>query len=194
MRTLIYTAFVSLDGVVDSPGGGSPTEAHRSAGWTFKDIDFLPEAYELKGREQNEASALMLGRVSYLAFSPVWPSMTEQFARYNGLPKYIVSTTLTEDALVDSWGEQTILRSLDDVSDLKQTEGGPITVHGSATLARNLSDAGLIDRYHLLVFPVLLGAGKRMFSDADKDKQVLRAVESATYPNGITKLVYDVVH
>ena len=194
MRTLIYTAFVSLDGVVDSPGGGSPTEAHRSAGWTFKDIDFLPEAYELKGREQNEASALMLGRVSYLAFSPVWPSMTEQFARYNGLPKYIVSTTLTEDALVDSWGEQTILRSLDDVSDLKQTDGGPITVHGSATLARNLSDAGLIDRYHLLVFPVLLGAGKRMFSDADKDKQVLRAVESATYPNGITKLVYDVVH
>ena len=194
MRTLIYTAFLSLDGVVDSPGGGSPTEAHRSAGWTFKDIDFLPEAYELKGREQNEAGALMLGRVSYQAFSPVWPSMTDQFARYNALPKYVVSTTLTEDALVDNWGEQTILRSLDDVSDLKQTQGGPIIVHGSATLARNLSDAGLIDRYHLLVFPVLLGAGKRMFSDADRDKQMLKAIEWETYPNGITKLVYDVVH
>lgn len=194
MRTLIYSAFVSLDGVVDSPGGGSPTEAHRSAGWTFKDIDSLPEAYELKGREQDEAGALMLGRRSYQAFSPVWPSMTDQFARYNELPKYIVSTTMTEDALVDNWGAQTILRSLDDVSELKQTDGGPISVQGSAALARNLSDAGLIDRYHLLVFPLLLGAGKRMFSDADKDKQMLNVIECETYPNGITKLIYDVLH
>lgn len=193
MRSLIYTAFVSLDGVVDSPGGGSPTEAHRSAGWTFQGIDFLPEAYELKGREQEEAGALMLGRISYQAFSPVWPGMSDQFARYNAMPKYVVSTTLGEDALVDGWGEQTILRSLDDVAALKHTDGGPISVHGSATLARGLSDAGLIDRYHLLVFPVLLGAGKRMFSDADRDKQLLRVVESQTYANGITKLVYDVV-
>jgi dihydrofolate reductase len=105
-----------------------------------------------------------------------------------------VSTTLGEDQLVDGWGEQTILRSLDDVADLKQTEGDPISVHGSAALARNLSDAGLIDRYHLLVFPVLLGAGKRMFSDTDKAKQLLRVRESETYANGVTKLVYDVVH
>src|SRR5436305_11572575 len=194
MRTLIYTAFVSLDGVIDSPGGGSPTEAHRSGGWTFKDIEFLPEAYELKGREQDEASALMVGRISYEAFSPVWPSMTEEFRRYNAMPKYVVSTTLTEDALVGNWGEQIILRSLDEVATLKETDGAPISVHGSATLARNLSDAGLIDRYHLLVFPVLFGAGKRMFSDADKDKQMLKVAESETYPNGITKLVYDVVH
>jgi dihydrofolate reductase len=193
MRTLIYTAFVSLDGVVDSPGGGSPTEAHRSGGWTFKDVEFLPEAYELKSREQDEAGALMMGRASYQAFSPVWPSMTEDFAGYNAMPKYVVSTTLGEDALVDGWGEQTILRSLDEVAALKQTDGAPIIVHGSATLARNLSDAGLIDRYHLLVFPVLLGAGKRMFSDTDKDKQVLSVVESETYRNGVTKLVYDVV-
>lgn len=194
MRPLIYTAFVSLDGVVDSPGGGSPREAHRSAGWTFQDIDFLPEAYELKEQEQQEAGALMMGRVSYESFSPVWPSMTEEFAQYNAMPKYVVSTTLTEDALVDNWGEQTILRSLDDVAKLKETDGGPISVHGSATLARNLSDAGLIDRYHLLVFPVILGAGKRMFSEADKDKQLLRLLDSQTYGNGITKLVYDVVH
>lgn len=194
MRPLIYTAFVSLDGVVDSPGGGSASEAHRSAGWTFKDIEFLPEAYELKEREQKEASALMLGRLSYQAFSPVWPQMQDEFARYNQLPKYVVSSTLTEDALVDNWGEQTILRSLDDVANLKSTEGGAISVHGSATLARNLSDAGLIDRYHLLLFPVLLGAGKRMFSDADTNKQMLRLVESETYLNGITKLVYDVEH
>lgn len=190
MRTLIYTAFVSLDGVVDSPGGG-PGEDHRSAGWTFKDLDFVEDAYEIKGREQEEASAMMLGRVSYQAFSPVWPDM-EEFADYKVMPKYVVSTTLTEDDLVPNWGETTILHSLDDVTALKEAEGGPIIIHGSATLARGLSDAGLIDRYHLLVFPVLLGAGKRMYSDTDKDKQMLTLVDSKSYSNGIQKLVYDV--
>jgi len=193
MRTLIYTAFVSLDGVVDSPGGGTPTEPHRSGGWTYKDIEFLPEAYELKGREMEEATALMFGRASYEAFSPVWPDMAD-FAALKELPKYVVSTTLGQDALVDNWGEITILRSLDDVARLKETDGGPIFIHGSATLARTLADANLLDRYHLLLFPVLLGAGKRMFSDSDKDKQMLTLVESQTYANGITKLVYDVVH
>jgi dihydrofolate reductase len=192
MRTLIYTAFVSLDGVVDSPGGGTRSEAHHSGGWTYKDMEFLPEAYELKGRETEEATALMFGRTSYEAFSPLWPDM-EDFAALKKLPKYVVSTTLGQDALVDSWGEITILRSLEDVVKLKETDGGPIVIHGSATLARDLSDAGLIDRYHLLVFPVLLGAGKRMFSDTDKAKQMLKVVESETYANGITKFVYDVV-
>ncbi|MGY0005671.1 dihydrofolate reductase family protein [Micromonospora sp. I033] len=192
MRTLIYTAFVSLDGVVDSPGGGTPSEAHRSGGWTYRDIEFVPEAYELKGRETAEATALMFGRASYEAFSPLWPDMAD-FAALKDLPKYVVSTTLDQAALVDNWGDITILRSLEDVARLKEADGGPIVIHGSATLARNLSDAGLIDRYHLLVFPVLLGAGKRMFSDTDKAKQMLKVVESETYANGITKLVYDVV-
>ncbi|MFW6598935.1 dihydrofolate reductase family protein [Propionibacteriaceae bacterium Y2011] len=191
MRTLIYTAFVSLDGVVDSPGGG-PTEPHRSGGWTFTDIEFVPEAYELKGREQQEAGALMLGRVSYDAFSKVWPEMAE-FAEYKVMPKYVVSTTLSEDGLVDNWGDISILRSLDDVAAAKEGDGGPIIVHGSAELARNLADADLIDRYHLLVFPVILGAGKRMFSETDKAKQPLKVLESETYSNGIQKLVYDVV-
>ncbi|HEX6234929.1 MAG TPA: dihydrofolate reductase family protein [Jiangellaceae bacterium] len=190
MRTLIYTAFVSLDGVVDSPGGGEQ-ETHRSAGWTFQDLDWVEEAYEIKGREQEEAEAMMFGRVSYQAFAPVWPGM-EEFARYKDLPKYVVSTSLQTGDLVDNWGEITILRSLDDVAKVKEGEGGPIIIHGSATLARNLSDAGLLDRYHLLVFPVLLGAGKRMFSDTDKDKQMLTLTESESYRNGIQKLVYDV--
>ena len=192
MRTLIYTAFVSLDGVVDSPGGGG-AETHRSGGWTFKDLDFVEEAYEIKGREQEAATAMMLGRVSYEAFAPVWPGM-EDFADYKVMPKYVVSTTLSEQDLVSDWGETTILRSLDEVAGLKETEGGPIIIHGSATLSRNLSDAGLIDRYHLLVFPLLLGAGKRMFSDSDKAKQMLTLVESESYDNGIQKLVYDVAH
>jgi dihydrofolate reductase len=192
MRPLIYTAFVSLDGVVDSPGGGTPSETHRSAGWTYRDIEFRPEAYELKGRETEQAAALMFGRTSYQAFSPLWPDMAD-FAALKDLPKYVVSTTLGEDALVDNWGKITILRSLDDVAKVKETAGGPIIIHGSATLARNLADAGLIDRYHLLVFPLLLGAGKRMFSDTDKDKQMLKLVESESYANGIVKLVYHVV-
>jgi dihydrofolate reductase len=192
MRTLTYTAFVSLDGVVDSPGGG-PTEPHRSAGWTFKDIEFVEDAYALKGREMDEATALMFGRNSYEAFAPVWPGM-EEFATYKPMPKYVVSTTLTDDDLVDNWGETTILRSLDDVAKAKAGEGGPIFIHGSATLARNLADADLLDRYNLLVFPVLLGAGKRMFSDTDKDKQPLKLLETESYRNGIQKLVYEFVH
>ncbi|MFH8486792.1 dihydrofolate reductase family protein [Streptomyces longisporoflavus] len=189
MRTLISTAFVSLDGVVEAPGG---EPGYRNAGWTFKDIEFVPEAFEIKGREQQEAAAILLGRVSYEAFSPVWPGM-EDFAGYKPMPKYVVSTSLGEDALVPDWGPTTILRSLDEVAELKKTEGGPIIVHGSATLNRNLSDAGLIDRYHLLVFPLLLGAGKRLFSDTDKDAQKLRLVEHEAYANGLQKNVFDVV-
>jgi dihydrofolate reductase len=189
MRTLITTAFVSLDGVVEAPGG---EPGYRNAGWTFQGIEFDPAAYALNGREQEEATAMLLGRVSYQAFSPVWPGMTEDFPGYNAMPKYVVSTTLKEQDLVDNWGETSILRSLNEVAALKETEGGPVIVHGSATLNRNLSDAGLIDRYNLLVFPVLLGAGKRLFSQTDKDKQGLKLIESESYGNGIQKLVYDV--
>ncbi|MER8186945.1 dihydrofolate reductase family protein [Kitasatospora sp. NPDC094015] len=189
MRTLISTAFVSLDGVMEAPGGES---GYRNAGWTFKDIEFLPEAFEIKGREQAEAAALLLGRVSYQAFSPVWPEMPE-FAEYKVMPKYVVSTTLADDDLVGNWGETTILRTLDEVAELKRTEGGPILVHGSAELNHSLSDAGLIDRYHLLVFPLLLGAGQRLFSATDKDTQQLKLVEHEAYPNGLQKNVFDVV-
>ncbi|MEU1037927.1 dihydrofolate reductase family protein [Streptomyces sp. NPDC005551] len=189
MRTLISTAFISLDGVVEAPGG---EPGYRNAGWTFKDMEFLPEAFEIKGREQQEAAAMMMGRVSYEAFSPVWPGM-EDFADYKVMPKYVVSTTLAEENLVTNWGETTILRSLDEVAALKETEGGPIIVHGSAALNQSLSDAGLIDRYHLLVFPLLLGAGKRLFSTTDKDTQKLKLVEHEAYANGLQKNVFDVV-
>ncbi|MFD3607288.1 dihydrofolate reductase family protein [Streptomyces atroolivaceus] len=189
MRTLISSAFISLDGVVEGPGGEPD---YRNSGWTFKDVEFLPEAFEIKGREQKEATAMLLGRTSYEAFSQVWPGM-EDFADYKLMPKYVVSTTLGDGDLVPDWGETTILRSLDDVAALKETEGGPVIVHGSATLNRNLSDAGLVDRYHLLVFPLLLGAGKRLFSTTDKDTQKLKLVEHETYANGLQKQVFDVV-
>jgi dihydrofolate reductase len=189
MRTLISTAFISLDGVVEGPGGEPD---YRNSGWTFKDVEFVPEAYEIKGREQEEATALLLGRVSYQAFSPVWPGMVE-FAGYKAMPKYVVSTRLTDADLVDTWGETTILRSIDDVAALKETDGGPIIVHGSVALNHSLADADLIDRYHLLVFPLLLGAGKRLFGAPDMDTRKLKLVESGVYPNGIQKNVFDVV-
>lgn len=190
MRDLVYTGFMSLDGIVDSPGGG-PGEGHRSGGWVVKDIEFVPEAFSLKGEELADTTALMFGRRSYEAFAPTWRD-SDDHAAYKELPKYVVSATLPEDGLVDGWGPTTILRSLDDVVELKKSEGGAIFIHGSAELARRLSDAGLINRYNLLVFPVLLGAGKGLFSNADKDKQVLSLRESAAYPNGVVKLIYDV--
>ncbi|BAU85067.1 riboflavin biosynthesis protein ribD domain-containing protein [Streptomyces laurentii] len=190
MRTLITSAFVSLDGVVEAPGG---EPGYRNSGWTFKDVEFLPEAFAIKGEEQKEATAMLLGRTSYEAFSQVWPEMAD-FADYKEMPKYVVSTTLTDDDLVTNWGETTILRSLDEVAALKRTEGGPIIVHGSATLNQALSDAGLIDRYHLLVFPLLLGAGKRLFSTTDKDTQKLKLVAHEAYANGLQKQIFDVVH
>ncbi|BAD60203.1 dihydrofolate reductase family protein [Nocardia farcinica] len=189
-RELVYTGFMTLDGVVDSPGG--QVEGHRSGGWVM-DTEFLPEAFALKGEELAETTALMFGRRSYEAFAPIWPG-SEDHAAYKELPKYVVSTGLTDDALVEDWGPITILRSTEQVAELKQTEGGAIFIHGSAELARRLSEADLIDRYNLLVFPVLLGAGKSLFSRADRDKQQLRLRESASYANGVTKLVYDVVH
>ena len=186
MRTLIVTAFVSLDGVMEGPGG---EPGYRNSGWTFKDVEFDEAAYEIKGREQEETTALLLGRTSYEAFAPIWPTMDE-FAEYNAMPRYVVSTTLEKD---DARWPATILRSVDDVAAIKETEGGPIAVHGSATLGRSLADAGLVDRYHLLVFPLLLGAGKRLFSESDKDTTKLRLVEHEVYGNGIQKQVFDVV-
>ncbi|WP_280398565.1 dihydrofolate reductase family protein [Nocardia carnea] len=188
-RELVYTGFMSLDGVVDSPGG--KVEGHRSGGWVM-DTEFVPEAFALKGEELADTTALMFGRRSYEAFAPTWRDSDDHLA-YKDLPKYVVSSSLSDDALIDGWGPLTILRTEEDVAKLKQTDGGPIYLHGSAELARRLADADLIDRYNLLVFPVLLGAGKSLFSRADRDKQTLRLRDSASYSNGVTKLVYEVV-
>jgi dihydrofolate reductase len=184
MRQLIVTEFTTLDGVIDSPGGGP----HPQAGWTFTQVPFVEEVYEIKGREQLEATAMLIGRVSYDEFAPVWPSMDE-FAEYNAMPKYVVSTTLENP----EWNNTSVLRSIDEVAALKQTDGGNILVHGSATLAKALAAAGLVDRYHLLVFPVLLGTGRRLFDDSVDTLQKLDLVEHEAYSNGVVKAVYDVM-
>lgn len=189
MRDIVYTGFISLDGVADSPGGG-PGEDHRSGGWVME-TPFLPEAFSLKGEEINETSALLLGRRSYEAFAPVWRD-SEEHAAYRDLPKYVVSKTLQEADLLDGWGDTLILRSVDDVRALRAEDGGALFIHGSAELARGLGAAGLIDRYNLLVFPVLLGEGKRIFTTDAISAQGLELRESDAYANGVVKLVYAV--
>ncbi|MGY2875868.1 dihydrofolate reductase [Marmoricola sp. URHA0025 HA25] len=186
MRQLIVSEFISLDGVVDSPGGD---DGFRHAGWTFQDIEPDMAAYEIKGREQEDAGALLLGRVSYELFAPVWPGM-EEFAHFNQIPKYVVSSTDPDTTL---WHDTTVLRSLDDVAALREGDGKPIIVAGSSRLAQGLAAAGLVDRYHLLVFPVLLGDGRRLWANQDQDKTRLALVEHATYSNGVQLQVWDVV-
>jgi len=188
-RDVVYTGFMSLDGVVDSPGARA--EGHRSGGWVME-TEFVPEAFALKGEELADTTALMFGRRSYEAFAPIWRD-SEDHAAYKDLPKYVVSTTLTDTDLADGWGPTTILRSSDEVARLKQLDGGAIFIHGSAELARRLSEADLIDRYNLLVFPVLLGAGKSLFSRSDRDRRQLRLRDSESYSNGVVKVLYDVV-
>ena len=189
MGTLIVTEFMSLDGVVDSPGGGD----HPHAGWTFQEVPFEEAAYELKDREQEQAGALLVGRRSWEEFHPVWPTMPE-FERYNAIPKYVVSRTLTDaDVAASVWQPMTLLRSLEDVASLKDATDGEIQVHGSPMLAQGLAGAGLVDRYHLLVFPLVLGGGKRLFAADGADFARLDLVDHASYANGIQKLCYDVV-
>jgi dihydrofolate reductase len=188
-REIVWTGFVSVDGVMDSPGG--EVEGHPHGGWVFR-TKFVPEAYALKGEELLETGALMFGRRSYDAFAPVWRD-SEDHAAYRDLPKYVVSSTLDPVDVIEGWGDITVLRGVEDVAALKATDGGAVFIHGSGELARTLGEAGLIDRYNLLVFPVLLGAGKGVFPSAAPTGTSLTLRSSEAYANGVTKAVYDVV-
>jgi dihydrofolate reductase len=188
-RQLVWTGFVTVDGVMDSPGGAE--EGHPNGGWVFR-TPFEEDAFALKGEELADTGALLLGRRSYEAFAPIW-SRSPDHAAYQDLPKYVVSRSLGDDALVEGWGPTEVLRSLDDVRALKQTEGGNLYVHGSGELAAGLAEAGLVDRYNLLVFPWVLGGGKSVWATAASGGQQLALRESQAYANGVVKAVYDVV-
>jgi len=188
-REIVWTGFLTLDGVMDSPGGD--VEGHPAGGWVFRTA-FDAESYSLKGEELEETTALMFGRRSYEAFAPVWRA-SEDHAAYRDLPKYVVSSTIAEGSLADSWGDTRILRSTDEVAELKRSDGGAIFIHGSGELARALAAADLIDRYNILTFPVLLGSGKSIFDRERTGEQRLTLRESASYANGVIKAVYDVV-
>jgi dihydrofolate reductase len=186
MRTLYVTEFISLDGVIEAPGG---EEGYRHAGWTF-DIESDPAMYEFKGEETFGTDTLLLGRTTYEGFAAAWPERDGEFAdKFNTMEKVVVSTTLEDPA----WTNTTVVRDLDAVRALKEGDGGPIGVHGSATLAQSLHRAGLVDQWNLMVFPVVLGSGKRLFPTDAEDKVKLILRESRTYANGVQLTLFDTV-
>ena len=187
MGTIVVSENITLDGVVEDPTG---EEGFRHGGWFNQIGDEDRAAWAKEGLDEAlGAEAFLLGRRSYEYLAARWPSRTGEWAdRLNAMPKYVVSSTLTDP----EWNNTTVLRSLDEVAELKKTDGGPILVHGSPTLAKGLAAAGLVDRYHLLIFPLVLGGGKRLFTTDGADKQKLTLVEHATYSNGIQLAVYDV--
>ncbi|PZS11653.1 MAG: pyrimidine reductase [Solirubrobacterales bacterium] len=185
MGNIVVTEFVSLDGVMEDPGGG---EGFRHAGWSFE-IERGEEGDRFKLEEALAAEALLLGRVTYEGFAAAWPSMQGEFAdKFNTMPKYVVSSTLQGP----EWSNTTVLRGdlAEEVSKLRQAPGGEIVVHGSAQLAQALIEHDLVDELRLMVFPVVLGTGKRLFG-ATSDKKRLRLTDSRVVGDGVAILVYE---
>ena len=170
MRKLIVTEFVTADGVMEAPGGEA---SHPHSGWAMK--DHTDESLAYKGEELDEAEAHLLGRVTYESFAGAWPKRSGEFAdKLNSAPKYVVTSTLDEL----EWENSTPLKGdvIEEVTKLKESEGGPILLAGSCMLVHALHDAGLIDEYRLMVFPVVLGSGKRVFPETE-DKTKLELVD-----------------
>jgi dihydrofolate reductase len=176
MRKIIVSEFMSVDGVIEDPGG---SEGFERGGWAFQ-FDRGAEGDRFKFEETMNAGAMLLGRVTYEGFAAAWPGRTDDagFAdRMNSMPKYVVSNSLeTAD-----WENSTIVSGdvVEELRRLKQGEGGDLLVAGSATLVRTLIDNGLVDEYRLMIFPVVLGAGKRMFADTPAPA-ALEVVDSRT--------------
>jgi dihydrofolate reductase len=184
MARIVITEFVSLDGVMEDPGGA---EDYRYGGWTFQ-IDRGEGGGKFKVDEAMDTEALLLGRVTYEGFAAAWPSRDGEFAdRFNSMPKYVVSSTLEKA----EWNNTTVLRGdvVEEVSKLRQAPGGDIVVHGSAQLAQTLIDHDLVDELRLMVFPVVLGAGKRLFGDTS-DKKRLRLTDTKVVGDGVAILIY----
>jgi dihydrofolate reductase len=179
---LIVTEFVSLDGVMEAPGGEA---GYRHSGWVF---DFMsPEQEEFKLAEVLDAEAHLLGRVTYESFAGAWPKRSGEFAdKVNSMPKYVVSSTLDEL----EWNNSTLIKGdvAEAVAKLKQ-DGGDVLVAGSRTLVHALMEHDLVDEYRLMVFPVVLGSGKRLFPESP-DKVVLRLVDTRTFDSGVQVHTY----
>src|SRR6266702_3840690 len=180
MRKVVVSEYVTLDGVMEEPGGG---EKSRHGGWSFK--FWNEEAAKYKFDELFAGDALLLGRVTYQGFAKAWPPMTDAqgfAARMNSIPKYVVSTTLKQ---LD-WNNSTLIKGdiAEEVYKLKQQPGQDILVAASCELVHTLMQHDLIDEYRLMVHPVVLGSGKRLFRDAG-DKKTLRLVRSKTFSSGI---------
>jgi dihydrofolate reductase len=184
MGRIVVTEFVSLDGVMEDPGGA---EDFKYGGWSFE-FPRGDEGDQFKLDEALAAEALLLGRVTYEGFFKAWPSREGEFAdKFNSMPKYVVSSTLSDP----EWTNSTVLDGdlAEAVAGLKEKHDGDIVVHGSAQLAQELLERDLVDELRLMVFPVVLGAGKRFFGETS-EKKPLRLVESRTVGDGVGILVY----
>jgi len=186
MRDLIVSEFVTLDGVMEAPGG---EPGHPHAGWVF---DFMgPEQQAYKLAEIQEAGALLLGRVTYEGFAAAWPGREDPegfAAKMNAMPKHVASTTL--DHL--EWENSTLLEGdvPSAVAALRGGDGGPVLVAGSRTLVQTLAAHDLVDEYRLMVFPVLLGSGRRLFPDDRAGKTPLELVGTQAFGSGVVTLTY----
>ena len=187
MRKIIVSEYVTLDGVMEDPGGA---EGFKYGGWSFGFGGQEQEQYKFE--ELFACDALLLGRRTYEGFAAAWPNMPgtgEYGERMNSLPKYVASTTLSEM----TWNATPIKGDLaEELSRLKQEPGQDILVFGSRQLVQALHERDLIDVYRLMIFPVVLGSGKRLFSDAN-EKKVLKLVESRTLGAGVVVLTYQPV-
>jgi dihydrofolate reductase len=185
MGRIVVTEFVSLDGVMEDPGG---SESFKHGAWSFE-IDRGEEGNKFKLDETLSSEALLLGRVTYEGFAKAWPSRDGEFAdKFNAMPKYVVSSTLEDP----EWNNSTVLKGdvPEEVAKLKRELDGNIVVHGSAQLVQTLVEHDLVDELRLMVFPVVLGAGKRLFGDTS-DKKRLRLVGSQMVGDGVAILTYE---
>jgi dihydrofolate reductase len=181
---IVVTEFVSLDGVLEDPGG---SENFKHSGWSFE-ISRGDEGDKFKLDETMSSDALLLGRVTYEGFAEAWPSREGEFAdKFNTMPKYVVSSTLAEP----EWTNTTVLGGnlAEEVAQLKERHDGDIVVHGSAQLTQALLEQDLVDELRLMVFPVVLGSGKRLFGETS-DKKPLRLSNSKVVGDGVTILTY----
>jgi dihydrofolate reductase len=186
MRKLIVTEFVSLDGVMEAPGG-EPDFKH--SGWVFEAGQDEGQG-RFKFNEVLEADAHLLGRVTYEGFAAAWPKRSGEFAdKLNAAQKYVVSSTLEEPL---EWENSTLLSGdvPEAVAELKQQDGGNILVAGSRTLVHTLIEHDLVDEYHVMVFPVILGTGRRLFPDDMDDKRSLKLADTQVFDNGVVVHTY----
>ncbi len=183
MADLIVTEFVSLDGVMEAPGG-EPGYPH--SGWVF---DFMgPEQQQFKLAETLAAGSQLLGRVTYEGFAGAWPEREGEFAdKMNSMPKYVVTSTLDEL----KWNNSTALKGdvATEVAKLKESEDDPILVAGSRTLVHSLIENGLVDELRLMVFPLILGSGIRVFPESP-NKTTLQLSDTQTFPSGVLVNTY----
>ena len=185
MGRVIVTEFVSMDGVMEAPGGG---EDFKHGGWSFE-IARGEKGDQFKLDETRRTEALLLGRRTYEGFAAAWPSRQGEFAdKFNNMPKYVVSSTLADA----KWNNSTVLKGklVDEVPKLKRSVSGDIVVHGSASLVQALIEHDLVDELRLMMFPVVLGSGKRIFGNTT-DKKRWRLKSSETVGDGVAILIYE---